>query len=43
MEEGRRSLIQKLQKIPVQTILSELNEEGKIILENGAVTETRAR
>ena len=34
-------LIQKLQKIPVQTILSELDEEGKIVLKLGAVTETR--
>jgi len=34
-------LIQKLQKIPVQTILLELDEEGKIILEPRAVTETR--
>ena len=34
-------LIQKLQKIQIQTILSELEEEGKIILEPGAVTETR--
>jgi len=36
-------LIQKLQKIPVQTILPELDEEGKIILEPGAVTKTRTR
>ena len=36
-------LIQKLQKIPIQTILPELEEEGKIILEPGAVTETRTR
>jgi len=34
-------LIQKLQKVPFQTILPELDEEGKIILEPGAVTETR--
>jgi len=34
-------LIQKLQKIPIQTILPKLEEEGKIILEPGAVTETR--
>ena len=34
-------LIQKLQKIPIQTILPELDEEGKIILEPEAVTETR--
>jgi len=34
-------LIQKLQKIPIQTILPELEEEGKIILEPGAVTKTR--
>ena len=34
-------LIQKLLKIPVQTILQELDEEAKIILELGAVTETR--
>jgi len=32
-------LIQKLQKIPVQAILPEIEEEGKIILEPGAVTE----
>jgi len=30
-------------KIPVQTILLELDEEGKIILEPKAVTETRTR
>ena len=36
-------LIKKLQKIPIQTILSEIEEEGKIILEPGAVTETRTR
>ena len=30
-------------KIPVQTILPELDEEGKIILEPEAVTETRTR
>ena len=34
-------LIQKLLKIPVQTILPELDEEGKIILEPGAITKTR--
>ena len=34
-------LIQKLQKIPIQAILPEIEEEGKIILEPGAVTETR--
>lgn len=34
-------LIQKLQKIPIQTILPELEEEGKIILEPRAVIETR--
>ena len=34
-------LIQNLQKIPIQTILPKLEEEGKIILELGAVTETR--
>ena len=31
------------ENIPVQTILSELDEEGKIILEPEAVTETRTR
>ena len=36
-------LIQKLQKIPIQTILPEIEEEGKIILELGEVTETRIR
>ena len=36
-------LIQKLQKIPMQTILPEIEEEGKIILEPGVVTETRTR
>jgi len=35
------SLIQKLQKIPIQTIFPELEEEGKIILEPGAVIERR--
>ena len=30
-------------KIPVQTILSELDEEGKIILEPEAIIETRTR
>ena len=30
-------------KLPVQTILPELDEEGKIILEPEAVTETRTR
>jgi len=30
-------------KIPVQTILSKLDEEGKMILEPEAVTETRTR
>lgn len=34
-------LIQKLQNIPIQTILSEIEEEEKIILESGAVTEKR--
>ena len=34
-------LIQKLQNIPIQTILLELEEEGKIILEPGATIETR--
>jgi len=34
------ALIQKLQKIPVQTILPELDEEGKIILEPEAITKT---
>ena len=34
-------LIQKLQKIPIQTILPEIEEEGKIILEPAEVTETR--
>src|ERR1700733_12924531 len=36
-------LIQKFQKIPIQTILPEIEEEGKIILEPGVVTETRTR
>ena len=36
-------LIQKLQKIPIQAILPEIEEEGKIILEPGAVTEIRTR
>ena len=31
------------EKIPVQTIFLELDEEGKIILEPEAVTETRTR
>jgi len=30
-------------KLPVQTILPELDEEGKIILEPKAATETRTR
>jgi len=30
-----------LQKISIQTIFPELEEEGKIILEPGEVTETR--
>ena len=30
--------IQKLQKIPIQTTLPEIEEEGKIMLEPGAVT-----
>jgi len=34
-------LIQKLQNIPIQTIVPEIEEEGKIILEPGAVTEIR--
>ena len=34
-------LIQKLQKIPIQTVLRELDKEGKIILEPEAVTEPR--
>ena len=37
------SLIQKLQNIPIQTILLELEEERKIMLEPAAVTETRTR
>ena len=36
-------LIQNLQKILIQTILPEIEEEGKIILEPGAVTEIRTR
>ena len=36
-------LIQKLKKIPMQTILPEIEEEGKIILEPIVVTETRTR
>ena len=36
-------LIQKLQNIPIQTILPEVEEEGKIILEPGVVTKTRTR
>jgi len=36
-------LIQKLQKILVQTILPELDEEGKIIFEPRVATETRTR
>ena len=36
-------LIQNLQKIPIQTILAEIEEEGKIILEPRAVIETRTR
>ena len=36
-------LIQKLQKIPIQTILPKIEEEIKIILEPGAVTEIRTQ
>jgi len=36
-------LIQKLQKITLKTILLEIEEEGKIILEPRVVTETRTR
>src|SRR5271168_2551093 len=36
-------LIQKLPKIPIQTIFPEIEEEGKIKLEPGAVTEIRTR
>ena len=36
-------IIQKLQKVLVQTIFPELDEEGKIILQPGVVTETRTR
>ena len=36
-------LIQKLQKILIQTIFPEIEEEGKIILEPGAVTEIRTQ
>ena len=36
-------LIQKLPKIPIQTILPEIEDEGKIILEPGAITETKTR
>jgi len=31
------------EKLPVQTILLELDEEGKIILEPGVITETRTQ
>ena len=36
-------LSQKLQKIPIQTIFPKIEEEGKIILEPGALTKTRTR
>ena len=36
-------LIQKFQKVLVQTILPEFDEEGKIILEPRAVRETKTR
>jgi len=42
-DEEVSPLIQKLQKIPVQTILLELEEEGKIILEPGTTTEIRTQ
>jgi len=42
-EEKVWPLIQKFQKIPIQTILPEIEEEGKIILEPGAVIETRTK
>ena len=35
------TLIQNLQNILIQTIFPELEEEGKIILEPGAIIETR--
>jgi len=41
--EAGRELIQKLSNIPVPTILPELEKGGKIILEPGAVTETRTQ
>ena len=34
-------LIQKLQNIPIQTILPKIEEKGKIILDHGAVIEKR--
>ena len=40
-DEAGRELIQKLQKIPVQTIFPELQSEGKISLEPVAVIKTR--
>jgi len=36
-------VIQKLQKMPIQTTLLEIEEERKIILEPGAVTEIRTQ
>ena len=45
---GRRTkkyghLFKSCKKIPIQTIFPEIEEEGKTILEPGAVTETRTR
>ena len=42
-DEAVWPLIQKLQTIQIQTILPEIEEEGKIIVEPGAVTEIRTR
>ena len=41
--EAGWELIQKFLKIPVPTILTELDKEGKIILELEAFTEPRSR
>jgi len=41
--EAGWALTQKLQKFPIQTILPELDKEGKNILEPEAITERRNR
>ena len=40
-DEAGWEIIQKLQKVPVQTIFPELDKEGKVILDPEAVIEPR--